>query len=154
MEKYIPLNRQFSPIPKSQEEAEKDEILAVWGHEKPKTWDDIENEFRCIILAEAGAGKTEELRQQANKLITQGKPAFFIRIEDIETGFYEAFEIGDEALFHTWLHSTDDAWFFLDSVDEARLESPRAFEKALRRFAKGIKGSAHRAHIYILSVPL
>jgi hypothetical protein len=153
MENYIPLNRQFSPVPKSQEEAEKDEILSVWGHVKPKTWDDMENEFRCVILAEAGAGKTEELRHQANKLKVQGKSAFFIRIEDIEMDFYEAFEIGEEEQFHSWLDSTDEAWFFLDSVDEARLESPRAFNKALRRFAKGIAKATHRAHIYLSSRP-
>jgi hypothetical protein len=153
MGRYIPLNRQFSPVPKSQEKAEKDEILSVWGHIKPKTWDDMVREFRCVILAEAGAGKTEELRQQANVLKTLGKPAFFIRIEDIERNFYEAFEIGEEEQFHAWLQSADEAWFFLDSVDEARLESPRAFEKALRLFAKSIVRGAHRAHIYLSSRP-
>ncbi len=153
MENYIPLNRQFSPVPKSQEEAEKDEILTAWGHGKPKAWDDMEREFRCVILAEAGAGKTEELRQQAHKLNTLGQSAFFIRIEDIEADFYEAFEIGEPAQFHDWLQSTDEAWFFLDSVDEARLENPRAFGKALRRFTKVIANGAHRAHIYLSSRP-
>ncbi|MEW4982972.1 MAG: hypothetical protein AB1Y26_07055 [Cycloclasticus sp.] len=153
MENYVPLDRQFSPVPKSQEEVESDEILSVWGVANPKVWGDMDHEFRCVILAEAGAGKTEELRQRASVLASQGKPAFFIRIEDIEADFYEAFEIGEEAQFQTWLQSTEEAWFFLDSVDEARLESPRAFEKALRRFAKDISIGAHRAHIYISSRP-
>lgn len=153
MESYIPLARQFSPVPKSQEESESDEILSDWGHIKPKTWDDIDQEFRCVILAEAGAGKTEELRQRASVLASQGKPSFFIRIEDIEADFYNAFEIGEEAQFRSWLQSTREAWFFLDSVDEARLENPRAFEKAMRRFAKGIVIGAHRAHIYLSSRP-
>lgn len=153
MENYVPIDRQFSSVPKSQEEAESDEILSVWGHVKPKTWDDMDHEFRCVILAEAGAGKTEELRQRASVLTSQGKPAFFICIEDIEADFYQAFEIGEEAQFQAWLQSTDEAWFFLDSVDEARLENPRAFEKALRRFANAIKKGAHRAHIYLSSRP-
>lgn len=153
MESHVPLERQFSPVPKSEEEAERDEILSVWGHVKPKTWDDMDHEFRCVILAEAGAGKTEELRQRASVLASQGIPAFFIRIEDIETDFYKAFEIGGEAQFQSWLQSTEEAWFYLDSVDEARLENPRAFEKALRRFAIGIKRGAHRAHIYLSSRP-
>ena len=153
MESHVPLDRQFSPVPKSQEEAERNEILSVWGHVKPKTWDDLDREFRCVILAEAGAGKTEELRQRASVLASQGKPAFFIRIEDIEADFYKAFEIGEEDQFQSWLQSTEEAWFFLDSVDEARLENPRTFEKALRRFAKGIKRGAHRAHIYLSSRP-
>ncbi|MDD2468291.1 MAG: hypothetical protein PHI97_30290 [Desulfobulbus sp.] len=153
MESHVPLDRQFSPVPNSQEEAESNEILSIWGHVEPKTWDDLDQEIRCVILAEAGAGKTEELRHRASLLAGQGKPSFFIRIEDIETNFYEAFEIGEDTQFQTWLQSTEEAWFFLDSVDEARLDNPRTFEIALRRFAKGIKGGAHRAHIYLSSRP-
>lgn len=153
IESHIPLGRQFSPVPQSQEDAESDEILSDWGHVKPKTWNDMDREFRCVILAEAGAGKTEELRQHSSVLARLGKPSFFIRIEDIEADFYKAFEIGEEAQFHTWLQSTGEAWFFLDSVDEARLENPRAFEKALRRFANCIERGAHRAHIYLSSRP-
>jgi hypothetical protein len=153
MEIHVPLERQFLPVPKSQEEAESDEILSVWGHVKPKPWDNLDREFRCVILAEAGAGKTEELRQRASVLASRGKPAFFIRIEDIEADFSNAFEIGDEARFQSWLQSIEEAWFFLDSVDEARLDNPRTFEKALRRFAKGIARCAHRAHIYLSSRP-
>ncbi len=109
--------------------------------------------FAASILAEAGAGKTEELRQRAKTLASLGQPSFFIRIEDIEADFYKAFEIGEEAQFQAWLQSMGEAWFFLDSVDEARLENPSAFEKALRRFAKSIKSGAHRAHIYLSSRP-
>lgn len=153
MESHIPLDRQFSPVPKSQEDAERDEILSVWGHVKPKSWDDLDREYRCVILAEAGAGKTVELRHRASVLAGQSKPSFFIRIEDIEADFFNAFEVGEEARFQSWLHSVEEAWFFLDSVDEARLDNPRTFEKALRRFTKVIEKGKHRAHIYISSRP-
>lgn len=153
MKGYISLNRQFSLVPKNEEEAEKDESLAFWGDGKLENWGDIESDFRCVILAEAGAGKTEELRHRANVLEVQGKRSFFIRIEDIEVDFYNAFEIGNEEQFQAWLQSTEEAWFFLDSVDEARIEKPRTFEKAMRWFAKGIAEGAHRAHIYLSSRP-
>lgn len=153
MEGHVPLEREFSSVYKSEQEADSDEFLSAWGHTKPIAWDAMEEKYRCVILAEAGAGKTEELRQRAKSLSGQGKVAFFLRIEDIETDFYTAFEIGTEAQFHAWLQSTGEAWFFLDSVDEARLDHPRAFEKALRRFANGVANSAHRAHIYISSRP-
>ena len=152
-EDYIELNRQFTPVPNSNEAAEENQILADWGHLKSKSWDDLEQEFRCVILAEAGAGKTEELKQRAGFLKQQGKPAFFIRIEDIETDFQNAFEIGDQADFQSWLESTLEAWFFLDSVDESRLKEPRTFEKALRHFARTISNGVHRAHILISSRP-
>ena len=153
MESHVPLERQFSPVPNDQPEGEGDDFLSVLGYDKPKTWDDIDREFRCVILAEAGAGKTEEFRQRASVLACQGKPSFFIRIEDIEADFYKAFEVGEENLFQSWLQSTGEAWFFLDSVDEARLEHPRTFEKALRRFSNAIQKGAHRAHIYLSSRP-
>lgn len=153
MDGHVLLDREFSPVYKSEKEAESEEFLSAWGHIRPITWGGMEAKFRCVILAEAGAGKTEELRQRASSLTGQGKAAFFLRIEDIENDFYTAFEIGTEAQFHSWLQSADEAWFFLDSVDEARLEHPRAFERALRRFARGIANGAHRAHIYISSRP-
>ncbi|MFN7870997.1 MAG: hypothetical protein ACK5QQ_02210, partial [Cyanobacteriota bacterium] len=80
-EDYIELNRQFTPVPNSNEAAEENQILADWGHLKSKSWDDLEQEFRCVILAEAGAGKTSELKYRAEFLKQQGKSAFFIRIE-------------------------------------------------------------------------
>lgn len=153
METYVQLDRQFSPIPKSIEEAESEEILSSWGHGKVKSWEDLDAEYRCVILAEAGAGKTEELRQRARALADRGKAAFFVRIEEIQSDYYQAFEVGEEKQFLAWLESTDEAWFFLDSVDEARLENPRTFEIALRTFTKSIRKGAHRAHIYISSRP-
>lgn len=153
MEGYVQLDRQFSPVLKSQEEADSNEFFSGFYNSMQDTWDDIDREFRCVILAEAGAGKTEELRQHAILLASQEKPAFFIRIEDIEDDFFKAFEVGEEAQFHSWLGSMEEAWFFLDSVDEARLENPRTFEKALRCFARTIKKGAHRAHIYLSSRP-
>ena len=150
---YIRLDRQFAPVPESNEAADKNQSLFNWGLLKPKSWDDIEAEYRCVILAEAGAGKTEELYHRAEHLQQQGKPAFFIRIEDIDNDLQNAFEIGDQEDFCSWLQSTQEAWFFLDSVDESRLKNPKAFEKAMRRFANAIGNGAHRAHIYISSRP-
>ncbi|UIJ38715.1 hypothetical protein LWC08_03865 [Desulfobaculum bizertense] len=116
-------------------------------------WDDLEKEFRTVILAEAGAGKTFEMEARARKMQNSGKAAFFIRVEDIERGFESAFEVGDEEGFQRWLKSQDQAWFFLDSVDEARVKSARFFEKAIRLFAQQIKPARQRAHIIISSRP-
>jgi len=149
---YVSLDRQFSLVPKS-DESEHDEAFYGFGLMGTEGWDDIEKKFRCVILAEAGAGKTEEMRQRAVVLSRQGKASFFIRIEDIEGDFYEAFEVGESSQFNQWLQSTDEAWFFLDSIDEARLENPRMFGKALRKFAKGIRSGVHRAHIILSSRP-
>ena len=81
----------------------------------------------------------------------QGHTAFFIRIEDINEDFVQAFEVGDAESFDNWLDSQGEAWFYLDSIDEARLSNPRDFEKAIRRFSRKIKSAQMRAHICISS---
>ncbi|HEX7388186.1 MAG TPA: hypothetical protein VF285_13060 [Castellaniella sp.] len=93
------------------------------------------------------------MEAQARCVRASGRAAFFIRIEDIEEGFETAFELGGVDAFEDWLGSQEEAWFFLDSVDEARLENPRAFEKAIRRFAARVGPASGRAHIFISSRP-
>jgi hypothetical protein len=44
--------------------------------------------------------------------------------------------------------STDDAWFFIDSVDEAKSSGVR-LEKVVRKLADGIVGHEKRAHVIL-----
>ena len=149
----VPLIRHFSLVPKSESDSDDREIFSIWNGQKCIGWPELEQEFRCVILAEAGAGKSFEMEARARHADEQGRAAFFIRIEDIEEDFDEAFEVGSAESFQKWLSSEEDAWFFLDSVDEARLKSARVFEKAIKRFASRIKSAQQRAHIYISSRP-
>ena len=126
---------------------------AFLGFRGQEGWAEIDQRHRTVVLAEAGAGKTHEMRARAQHISAQGRAAFFIRIEDIDSAFEEAFEVGSAESFDRWLGSQDEAWFFLDSVDEARLKSPKAFEKALRRFSARIKPAQGRAHVCISSRP-
>lgn len=150
---FVHLDRQFSRLSKTQEEDDNANFLDLWGASKAKSWSQIETEYRTVILAEAGAGKTEEMKQRARQGIKNERAAYFIRIEDIESDFENAFEIGDPQSFNEWLTSSHEAWFYLDSVDEARLKDPATFRKALQKFARRIKTSAHRAHIVVSSRP-
>lgn len=151
----VPIKRRFTPVPAAYQ---KDDLPLdeVWSHLSRghhKCWSELLNEYRVVILADAGAGKTYELESAARDLCTQGKPAFFLRIEDIDDNFATAFEVGSEELFGEWLAGSDEAWFFLDSVDEIRLTEPRAFEQAIRNFAKRVRSASQRTHIYISSRP-
>jgi len=149
----VPLVRRFSPITRDMDDKPSDDWLdVIWGS-KPNAWDDLETKYRVIILADAGAGKTYETQNRAIYIRNQERNAFFIRIEDVDAHFEDAFEVGSSEQFNTWLSSSDEAWFFLDSVDEARLDNPRDFEKAIRYFAKRIHSAAHRAHVVITSRP-
>lgn len=149
----VPIERIFSAIHKSDANFEEEELNIALGLSKTENWESLETLYRCVILAEAGAGKSVEMESRALHLQTIDQYAFFIRIEDIDQQFNESFEVGDKQSFDEWLKTHDEAWFFLDSVDEARLSNPRAFEKAIRRFATTISTASHRAHVFISSRP-
>ena len=151
----VPLIRHFIAIPggyrKSSEALDEAWLLHLSGERVQ--WGELQDQERVVLLADAGAGKTFELRAEAERLIERGQAAFFIRIEDIDEDFGAAFEVGDAAAFERWLKGSGEAWFFLDSVDEVRLETPRAFEAALRAFAARIHDAQQRAHVIISSRP-
>ena len=149
----VPLTRQFSPVPRSESDSDVQDFRTLLGYSDSVTWAEVDKGYRSVILAEAGAGKTFELDARARQLEREGCHAFFIRIEDIDEAFEQAFEVGSADSFERWLDSQDNAWFYLDSVDEARLESPRAFEKAIRRFSAKINSAQQRAHVCISSRP-
>ena len=149
----VPLVRHFSPIRQTPGDSDEQQIWAVLGDSSLSTWNEIDQGYRTVVLAEAGAGKTFEMEARARYVERQGRPAFFIRIEEIEDDFEQAFEVGNAASFEQWLDSQGDAWFYLDSVDEARLDNPRTFKKAIRRFSRRIKDAQHRAHVCVSSRP-
>jgi len=151
----VPLIRRFAMIPESYF-ANDVRLEQMWPY-LPDTerldWAELDSLFRVVILADPGAGKTFELRAEAQRLAASGRAAFFIRIEDIDETFGSAFEVGDAAKFERWLAGIEEGWFFLDSVDEVRLETQRAFETAIRAFAARIHTGVQRAHVVISSRP-
>ena len=149
----VPLQRHFSLLQDPQTDSDEQELRSIWSGRDRTGWRELEEEHRCVILAEAGAGKTHEMKARAELAEEHGRTAFFIRIEDIREGLENALEVGSADALDRWLHSSEEAWFFLDSVDEARLDSPRNFEKAITRFAKRIKSAQHRARVFISSRP-
>ncbi|MBX9759184.1 MAG: hypothetical protein K2Y29_10450, partial [Beijerinckiaceae bacterium] len=146
-DKIVELIRRFLPM--SSRSAEWDFLMAGTG--KPQRWHEIEDAYRVLIIADPGAGKTFEAQTRARRIKERGRDAFFIRIEKIDANFDQAFEVGSAAEFATWLASTEEAWFFLDSVDEAQLETPRALEDAVRIFGARCHAALDRARVFITS---
>lgn len=147
---HIDLKRNFVEI-KKDEEANID-IGKTWGRKIAGwlDWSDLLKYRRVVLLAEASSGKTEEFYHRAKDLNAHGKTAFFARIEDLaDDGFEAALDSSVTQMFANWLMKSDEeGWFFLDSVDEARLNQ-KSLEKALRHFAKELNSQLERANIYI-----
>lgn len=96
MNRPVPLIRRSTPIsPHDQrDDVELEDLRSVPGRGKRAEWRTLRNLHRCVILAEAGAGKTFVLQAEAARLAARGRPAFFIRIDDIDEAFGTAFCLG------------------------------------------------------------
>src|SRR5438105_6069321 len=143
MPRHIELNRTFWPLGDG-EEYDPDTLRekARFGLHLMH-WSDLLTMTRVVILAEAGTGKTHELRETARRLRREGKAAFFCHIEDLATdGLEKALSEGNGEEVRNWLAGDHSAWFFLDSVDEARLTNHRYFQY-LRQIEDEI-GRLHR----------
>jgi hypothetical protein len=146
--RFVELHRYFVPIKKDQEPMLD---IGVWGRKIGGwlDWSELLHHRRVVLLAEASSGKSEEFRNQQGTLSAQGKPAFFIRIEELaDQGFEAALEPGSAESFATWQSGTEQAYFFLDSVDEARLNR-KSFETALKKFARDLGRAVERSFVFV-----
>ncbi|MFS2150676.1 hypothetical protein [Rhizobium sp. Rhizsp42] len=118
-------------------------------------WESLIEERRAIVLAEAGAGKTQEIKATVRKLRGAGKAAFFLRLEELYEGVtrasFDGSDTGSLRDLEIWLSGTDFGWFMLDSVDEARLGSSKNFERAIKHLSGKLGDAAQRANIVITS---
>jgi hypothetical protein len=146
--KFVELDRSFVPVAKDKEPVFNAEI---WGRKYGgwNSWADLLQRRRVVLLAEASSGKSEEFTNQQAALEAAGKIAFFMRIEELaDQGFEAALEANSADRFKLWIDSKDEAYFFLDSVDEARLNQ-KSFETALKRFARDLGKAFDRSRVYV-----
>ena len=149
---FIELEREFAELSDCERSPDEINLFEAFRVGKPPLcWGTLISENRVVILAEAGAGKTSEIRQITKKLIADGKPAFFLRLERVRHGLEMAFEVGSFENFRQWRSSDVEGWLFLDSVDETRLLDPRDFELAISKLAVELEGALPRTHIFITS---
>jgi len=112
-------------------------------------WPELLPKHRVVILAEAGSGKTEELMEQTRLQTAAGKFAFYATVQDVgRDGLESALRPPDRERLNAWRSNDEPGWFFIDSIDEAKLDNIR-LERALRQIANGIAGGEGRAHIVL-----
>lgn len=155
MSQFIRLNRTFIDFnPNSTNEQDNYSFSFGSPHWNAKTWDDLLHNQCSVILAEAGNGKTVEMREKAIELRRAGEVAFFCRLEILaDKSLKEAIEIGTAEELQIWAQGTVHGYFFLDSVDEARLTKPANFENAIIHLVDTIKPYQDRVTIVISTRP-
>ncbi|WP_167226828.1 hypothetical protein [Pelagibius litoralis] len=148
---YIELGRQFVRLSREDVADENFEASAELGLVSALSWSDLLVEYRVVILASAGTGKTMEISNQCEFLRAQGHAAVFLRLEHLANDWGGAFEIGDHEELESAVRDQKECWVFLDSIDEARLSNPQDFESAIRRLRGKIKNALQTTHIVVTS---
>ena len=145
----IDLNRRFFEVPKELT-TDLDQYLSVAAYQnKLSTWDDVLAGDCSIILGEAGAGKTTELRQRTKILRDSGQAAFFVPIEALASaGLSGGLNPLDSRPFEEWRSGTATGVFFLDSLDEAKLAHV-SLDTALRKLGHELDTTIAHARIVI-----
>lgn len=145
---YVQLNRRFSPW--RDEDTQRDDF-ALFEREfyGDVQWDEILKRQRVIVLSEAGSGKSRELEEQAAKLITAGEFAFHTTVQKVASdGLDAALDNDGRERLARWRDSDAVGWFFIDSIDEAKLDHIR-FADALSKLADGLGNNKARARVII-----
>ena len=95
----IALNRQFFEW-REGKFSDPDLILRLGGSADLLSWESISARRRVVILAEAGSGKTVEMREQARRRTEAGQFAFYATLEDVgHDGLDSALRPGER---HAW----------------------------------------------------
>ena len=112
-------------------------------------WEELLSKRRVVVLAEAGSGKSTEFAERA-RLTAQSHPyVFHTSVQDVGVdGLDGALSLDARNKLAEWRRSVDDAWLFIDSVDEAKVAGIK-FERVVRKLAEGIHGAEERCHILL-----
>jgi hypothetical protein len=143
---HIDLNRTF--VEWTTNEKPSSEYLRMIKGDRPALgWDDILEAKRAVILAEGGAGKSTEFREQCRTLRDKKQFAFLLTVKKAgENGVENSLKPAQRTQLQAWRSSNDTAWFFLDSIDEAKGASV-SLRDALDQLAETIEGAGFRARI-------
>jgi len=144
----VPLDRRF--VEWKNEESPNSEMWRAFGlGEVGIGWDELLQKRRVVILAEAGSGKSSEMSDRARTMAASKPHIFHAAVEDVgQDGLENAVGVNGSSRLTAWRDSTGEAWFFIDSVDEAKAKEIR-LEKILRKLAEGINGAQERSHIIL-----
>ncbi|HMN45883.1 MAG TPA: hypothetical protein PKE27_14995 [Povalibacter sp.] len=121
--KFVALDRRFVPV-RTERGGEPDESqdyareLALI--DDTLGWKELLERRRVVLLAEGGSGKSTELEEQARQRRADGEFAFFATIQNVARAGLDAAFHAQQTELHAWRVSSRPAWFFFDSIDEAK----------------------------------
>ena len=153
---FINLQRQFHDLTEGSELEETERLVALSEYEFGDTfgWNKLLESKRIVLLAEAGSGKTQEMKQQAKRLIEEGQFGFFVPLDELDReGIVDILSPPEVENFNRWkANGQETAWFFLDAVDELKLVGGK-LRRALNRLSGQLSGLMDRARVIVSCRP-
>ena len=153
---FINLQRQFHDLTEGSELDETERLVALSEYEFGDTfgWSKLLESKRVVLLAEAGSGKTQEMKQQAKRLVEEGQFGFFVPLDELDQeGVVDILSPPEVETFNRWkANGQDTAWFFLDAVDELKLVGGK-LRRALNRLSGDLSGLLDRARVIVSCRP-
>jgi hypothetical protein len=151
---FVELNRRFivySGNNAAEESALESYASSLLGREPGLGWNELLKKRIVVILGEAGSGKTRELQHRCELLQKEGKTAIHLRLDElVNHSFNSALHGNNVDCFKKWKY--EDAIFFLDSVDESKLQKNSDFYGAIDNICDAIgKDRLHQSQFIISS---
>lgn len=148
---FVELNRRFADLgvaDDSEELALRSYVGRSFGVASDIGWSDIFREGKsCVILGEAGSGKSREMEYQSQNLRATNRAAAYIDLREL---LGDLSVLDSDPVLRVWRRSNDIAWFLLDSVDEAKITRVSDFHCALKRISQWVGSDSSRAR-YVVS---
>lgn len=152
---YVDLDRQFSRLDGTaapENAAARSYLSPAHTASGDYDWKGLLEERLVVILGEPGSGKSWELRAQHAAMQQRGEFAFLVELERlIDRPLEDALSPEDRMLFLRWKKSQKLAYFFFDSVDEAKIRQHADFYSALDSVSNAIRTTLGRTRIVISS---
>jgi hypothetical protein len=121
----VPVHRTFSTYPTASESSIDD--FDYWFNRatagtESLSWSDLLKKRIVVILGEAGTGKSFEFEHQAARLQRENRAAFLLALNQLTSREHVDLALTEHRpRFTAWLGSDTPGYFFLDAVNESRL---------------------------------
>lgn len=105
MTEFIDLGRRFRELTEAELEDDAERLFewADAGFRPGIGWAELLEHKRVVLLAQAGAGKTKEMQELANRLAREDKFAFYIPLERLDgTPVAEILPVEEEERLEQW----------------------------------------------------
>ena len=148
--KPIDLNRSFRQLLNNVTSMDEDRAFEISrAYTNPLEWGAVLERNCVVVLGEAGTGKTTEFELQRDRIIASSGYAFFVCIEELaQRELRNTLTPSEGRLMDEWVEKEAPGFFFLDSLDEAKLKGS-SLTTALKCWLRAVGDHQKRARLFV-----